>query len=111
MKIQNISKQNFGINILSEKIKDTLQYEKDSIEYYWGIDSPQYDYVFQTHEKIDEYFPNAGLDLIEKKNSFSLSFIQDDLKKPIIKTYKNKNLNAKLILDFLIDIKRMMMRK
>ena len=111
MKIQNISAQNFGINILSEKIRETMQYEKDSIEYFWGIDSPQADYVFQTQEKIDDYFPNAGLDLKEHKNSFSLEFIQDDLSKQIVRNFKNKKLCSKLILDFLTDIQRYFLRK
>ena len=62
-------------------------------------------------EKIDEYFPMAGLDLKEHKNSFSLEFIQDDLSEPIGRNYKNKKLCSKLILDFLTDIQKYFLRK
>ena len=106
MKLQKISNQNFGITILSDKIQNTLDKEKEAIAHFWGIFSPQYDYLYQMQQEIDDLHANGILDLREEKKSFSLLLLRQKDKSPIIKSFKGKCLSTKLIYDFLKRIKR-----
>ena len=47
MQIQKISNQNFGVTILSDKIQNTLNQEREIIRRCWGDFSPVYDYLYQ----------------------------------------------------------------
>ena len=105
MKLQKISTQNFGVTILSDKIQNTLDKEKETIAHFWGVFSPQYDYLYQMQQEIDDLHANGILDLREEKKSFSLLLLRQKDKYPIIKSFKGKCLSTKLIYDSLKRIK------
>ena len=105
MKVQKVSKQNFGVTILSEKAENTLRKEKETIGHFWGVFSPQYDYLYQMQQENEDLHANGILDLRENKKSFSLLLLRQNDTKPIIKTFKGKRLSTKLIYDFLKSIK------
>ena len=105
MQIQKISNQNFGVTILSDKIQRTLLKERIDIENFWGYYSPQYDYLYQLQQQIDDLHSNGVLDLREGEKDFSLLLLRQNDFNPIIKKYKNVKLSSKLIADFLKNIK------
>lgn len=105
MQIQKISNQNFGVTILSDKIQNTLNQERETIKHYWGDFSPVYDYLYQMQQEIDNLHANGVLDFREDKNSFSLLLLRQNDFAPTIKTFKNKHLSTKLVYDFLKNIK------
>ena len=105
MQIQKISNQNFGVTVFSDKITDTLGKERIKIGDFWGVDSPQYDYLCKTQQQINDLHQGGVLDLYEDDNSFSLLLLRKNDSEVITKTYKNVNLSSKLIADFLKSIK------
>ncbi|MCR4880488.1 MAG: hypothetical protein K6A44_00855 [bacterium] len=101
MKIQKISNQSFGVAILSDKIQNTMDRERATIGHFWGVFSPQYDYLYQMQQQIDDLHADGVLGLREKKDSFSLLLLRRNDFSPVTKTYTKKKLSTKLILDFL----------
>lgn len=105
MKIQKISNQSFGVAILSDKIQNTLYRDRETIARFWGVFSPQYDYLYQMQQEIDDMHANGILDLREKKGAFSFLLLRQNDKAPIVKTFKDKKLSTKLVFDFLKSVK------
>ena len=104
MKIQQLSHQNFGVTIISDKISSAMAQEKEIIGHYWGEFSPQYDYLYQMQQEIDDLHANGILDLKQNKSSFSLLLLRQNDLTPKIQKFRNKKLSTKLIFDFLKSI-------
>ena len=111
MQIQRISNQNFGVTVFSDKIMDTLGRERVKIGDFWGVDSPQYDYLYQTQKQINDLHQGGVLDLHEDEDSFSLLLLRKNDSEVITKTYKDTNLSSKLIVDFLKSVKEVVKQK